>query len=327
MGGPPPGYGQPPPMGGPGPYGGPPPGMGGGGPGPYGGPAPGYAQPGPYGDNRQGTEPVRHMRPYGGGTTAEPWVETLRTIMLVFGVLLVACFVAPWKVNPGETIFSWTILGSEVPASMKILPILLAATGILSVFLGALPIATLPRGFAAALIGFGPMLYGAVAPPFAWQELLSVIGAVTLVSGLLVRSHYTDAGIGRVMATIGAVCVLVPMLVPEGGGDPPLIAAFKMLGANLPIPALNLIVPAVLALVSLIVWLPGPGRAGTHILAWIWIVLPLLLSLLNWLSGGEVGAALKSNLDGILYVPMAAMAWGALVGFGVATVVGKQLET
>lgn len=320
--------GGPPPMGGP--YGGPAPGMGG----PYGGPPPGYGpgpgygpQPGMGYDNRQGTEPVRHVRPYGGGVSSEPWVETLRTIMLVFGVLLVACFVAPWKVNPGQTIFSWTILGSEAPASMKILPILLAATGILSVFLGALPLATLPRGFAAALIGFGPMLYGAVAPPFQWQELLGVVGAVTLVSGLLVRSHYTEAGIGRIMATIGAVCVLVPLLVPEGGGDPPIVGAFKMLGSNMTVPALNLLVPAVLALVSLIVWLPGPGRAGTNILAWIWIVLPLVLSLLNWLSGGEIGAVLKSNLDGVLYVPMAAMAWGALVGYGVATVVGKQLET
>jgi hypothetical protein len=279
----------------------------------------------PY-DNRPTTEPVRHVRAYGGSVSAEPWVETLRTIMLVFGVLLVACFVAPWKVNPGQTIFSWTILGSEAPASLKILPILLAGTGILSVFLGALPIATLPRGFAAALIGFGPMLYGAVAPPFAWQELLGVVGAVTLVSGLLVRSHYTDAGIGRVMATIGAVCVLVPLLVPEGG-QVPLLIAFKMLGANAAVPAISLLTPAALAVVSLIVWLPGPGRVGTHILAWIWIVLPLLLSLLNWLSAGEVGATLKANLDGVLYGPMAAMAWGALVGYGVATVVGKQLET
>src|SRR5690606_17595609 len=325
--GPGPDYGQP--HGGPG--SGRPPGMG---PGPGYGPPPGG--PGGYGppmpNRHPETEPVRALRPPyiadRGGVPGEPWAESLKTLMLVFGVLLVACFVAPWKVVPGQTVFSWTILGSEGPASMKILPILLAATGVLAVVLGALPLATLPRGFAAAGIGLVPVVYGAVSPPLVWQELLGVIGAVTLVAGLLIRSQYTGAILGRLLATVGALCMLLPLLVPEGGAVP-LVEAFKGLGSNRTIAALLLIVPALLALVSLLVWLPPPGRAGAHVIAWIVIVWPLLAGVLMWINAGEsagMGAALKSNLDGFLYIPMAGMAWGALVGYGVATVAGKQLE-
>jgi hypothetical protein len=257
----------------------------------------------------------------------EPWAETLKTLMLVFGVLLVACFVAPWRVEPGHTIFSWTILGtSGLPASMKVLPILFAVTGVLAVVLGALPLATQVRAFAAAGIGLAPTIYGAVDPPFQWQELVGVIGMVTLVSGLLIRSQYTGAILGRILATIGAVCVLLTLLIPEGGGDPPLIGAFKALGTNHTIPALILIVPAVLALVSMLVWLPGPGHAGTHIIAWVWIVWPLVASILTLINGENIGAQLKGSLDGFLYTPMALMSWAALVGYGVASAAGKQLE-
>ena len=364
MGGPPPGgFGGPPP-GGPGPYGGPPPGYGGpppggpyggpppGGPPPgYGGPPPGYGGPPPgYGGPPQqgyggpppgyGHPPTEQVRPLHGhrppylasesghraSNPIEPWAETLKTLMLVFGVLLVACFVAPWRVEPGHTIFSWTILGAEGPASGKVMPILFAVTGVLAVVLGALPLATQVRAFAAAGIGLAPTIYGAVAPPFVWQELIMVIGTVTLVSGLLIRSQYTGAILGRLMATIGAVCVLLVLLIPEGGGDPPLIGAFKALGTNHTVPALILIVPAVLALVSLLVWLPGPGHAGAHIIAWIWIVWPLVASILGLIQGENIGAALKSSLDGFLYVPMAMMSWAALVGYGVASAAGKQLE-
>ncbi len=339
-GGPPPGYGGPPPGGPGGPYGGPPPGYGGpppGGPGPYGGPQQGYGGP-PPGYGHPPTEPVRPLQgqrpPYLASESGrrasnpiEPWAETLKTLMLVFGVLLVACFVAPWRVEPGHTIFSWTILGtSGLPASMKVLPILFAVTGVLAVVLGALPLATQVRAFAAAGIGLAPTIYSAVTPPFAWQKLVMVIGTVTLVSGLLIRSQYTGAMLGRVMATIGAICVLLVLLIPEGGGDPPLIGAFKALGTNYTLPALLLIVPAVLALVSLLVWLPGPGHAGAHIIAWVWIVWPVIASILGLVNGENIGAALKGSLDGFLYVPMAAMSWAALVGYGIASVAGKQLE-
>jgi hypothetical protein len=245
--------------------------------------------------------------------------------MLVFGVLLVACFVAPWRVVPGATIFSWTVLGAAEGAREMVMPVFFAATGVLAVVFGAIPLATLVRAFAAAGIGLAPVIYGAVEPPFQWQELLGVIGSVTLISGLLVRSQYTGAIHGRIMTTIGAVCVLLPYLIPVGG-QVPLVGAFKMLGTNQTVPALLMLIPALLALVSLLVWLPAPGHAGAHIIAWVLIVWPLIASILGLLSGEGIGARLKGDLVGVLYAPMAIMSWNALVGYGVASVVGKQLE-
>jgi hypothetical protein len=258
----------------------------------------------------------------------EPWNESLKTLMLVFGVLLVACFVAPWQVQPGETTFAWTILGSEVPAALKVVPILFVATGALSILLGALPLAPLARGFAAAGIGLAPIVYLAVAPAFDWRTLLGLIGSVTLVSGLLVRSQYTGAMLGRLMATIGAICVLLPLLIPVGGAVP-LVMSFKALGqgpAQAKVATLVQIFPVVLAILSFLVWLPPPGRAGAHIVAWLLIVWPLVASIITWLIGGNIGATLKAGLDVILYSPLAGMAWAALTGYGVATVAGKQLE-
>jgi hypothetical protein len=283
---------------------------------PYGRPEQGHGARPPYlasETNRRASAPV------------EPWAEALKTLMLVFGVLLIACFVAPWRVMSGQTVFSWTLLGSDMPVALKIIPILLAATGVMAVVLGALPMSVLPRGFAAAGIGLAPIVYGAVTPSFEWQGLLSLVGAVTLVSGLLVRSQYTGALAGRIMATIGAICVLLPLLIPDGG-QVPLVGAMKALGSNQTVPALALLVPALLALVAMIVWLPPPTHAGAHIAAWLFIVWPLVTSILLWLNGGHLSDTLRGGLDTVLYLPIAAMAWAALAGYGVASVVGKQLE-
>jgi hypothetical protein len=314
-------------------------------PGQY-GPPPGYGPgPGPQGPHqgfgpqpfhRPETELVSPLRPpYLASETGrrasspmEPWSESLKTLMLVFGVLLVACFVAPWRVQPGETTFAWSILSSEAAAAMKVVPILFLATGVLAVLLGALPLASLARGFAAAGIGLAPIVYLSVAPAFDWRGLLGLIGAVTLVSGLLVRSQYTGAFIGRLMATIGAICVLLPLLIPVGGAVP-IVGWFKAIGqapVELKLATMVQLVPALIAVLSFLVWLPPPGRAAAHILAWILIAWPLVGALALWLLGGNLGAALKNSLDGILYMPLAAMAWSALTGYGVATVVGKQLE-
>ena len=185
--------------------------------------------------------------------------------------------------------------------------------------------AVLPRAFAAAGIGLAPIVYNAVAPVFDWHSLLMLIGTVTLVSGLLVRSQYTGSLAGRLMTTVGALCVIVPLVIPDGG-QVPLVAAMKALGTNHTVQALVLLVPVLLALVSMLVWLPPPTHAGAHIIAWVFIVWPLVASILEWLNAGHLSESLRASLDGVLYMPIAAMAWSALVGYGVASVAGKQLE-
>jgi hypothetical protein len=212
-----------------------------------------------------------------------------------------------------------------MPASAKVLPVLFATTGILSVLLGGLRMTMLPRGFAAAGIGLAPLMYSVVSPSFEWQGLLEIIGTVTLVPGLLVRSQYTGARIARIMVTVGAVCVILPQIIPDHG-QVPLVSAFKALGSNQTVEALFMLFPVVLALVSLIAWTPPPGRAAGHILAWIWITYGLAAALVLLLAGGHVGETLKSSLSEVLYIPLGHMAWVALVGYGAASVVGKQLE-
>jgi hypothetical protein len=245
----------------------------------------------------------------------EPWAEPLKTLILVFGVLLIACFVAPWRVQPGETTFAWTVLGSEGPAASKVVPILFLVTGVSSVLLGGLPLGTLARGFAAAAVGLIPIVYRSVAPSPDWRQLLGLIGAVTLIGGLLVRSQYTGGFVGRLMATIGDTVPLAAFFQT--------IAAAPFAGKLTGIVGL---MPALFALLSFLVWLPAPGRAGAHVLAWLLIVWPLVGAIAVWLVNGNLGTTLKSSLDGVLYLPLAAVAWAALTGYGVATVAGKQLE-
>ncbi len=268
--------------------------------------------------------PYNMPAPRRASVSGEPWSEPLKTLMLVFGVLLIACFVAPWSVLPGQTTFSWSLLAAELPVSIKIMPLLFIVTGVLSVVLGAVPLATMARGFAAVGIGLAPILYGSVAPAFDWRELIGLVGAVTLISGLLVRSHYTGEMIGRLLATIGAVCVLLQVLIPVGEAVP-LVEMFKAVGNGQGAAFLSL-VPVVLAILAFLVWLPPPGHAGAHILAWVMIVWPLVAALGFWLLGENIGDTLKVNLSSILYAPLAQMAWTALTGYGVATVVGKQLD-
>jgi hypothetical protein len=266
------------------------------------------------------------LRP--GSIRNEPWGESLKTLMLVFGVLLIACFVAPWSVLPGKTTFSWTQLTGDMPVSVKIVPILFLATGVLAVLFGALPLGTTARGFASAGIGLAPILFHAVIPEFDWRSLIGLVGAVTLVSGLVVRAHYPGETIGRLLATIGAICVLLQVLIPEGGSVP-LVLLFKAIGqgsGQMTVIAIVNLLPVVLALLAFLVWLPPPGRAGAHIMAWAWIALPVVSAIATWMASGNLGDTLKTSLAAIIYVPLAIAAWTALTGYGVATVVGKQME-
>jgi len=305
------------------------------GPGPL-GPQHGYGPPPAGFHPRPETELVAPLRPpylaaesvRPGGGHAEPWSESLKTLMLVFGVLLIACFVAPWSVLPGKTAFSWTMLTGDTPMSAKIVPILFLATGVLAVLFGGLPLGTMARGFASAGIGLAPILFHAVVPAFDWRVLIGLVGAVTLVSGLLVRSHYPGEMIGRLLATIGAICVLLQVLIPAGG-TVPLVQLFQAIGqgsAQMTVLAIVNLLPVVLALLAFLVWLPPPGRAGAHIMAWAWIALPLVVAVASWLASGNLGDTLKTGLAVIIYMPIAAAAWTALTCYGVATVVGKQLE-
>jgi hypothetical protein len=257
--------------------------------------------------------------------------------MLVFGVLLIACFVAPWAVGGDKTVFSWSIFSGEgVPWSAKLLPILLAATGVVAVALGAIKLSVTSRAFAATGIGLAPILYFVVSP-FVWQGAVGAVGAVMLVSGLIVRSRFPEAKMGRIVATIGVLAILALYLIPSNGAMPikGLIDAISaMPGKAKVLPIIGMagagglagLLPLLLTLLGLLVWLKGPGKAGTNTLAWTILFWGLVASVAALLVSGAVIDTLKSGLFAILYLPLAQVAWMSLACFGIAGVLGSQLD-
>ena len=75
----------------------------------------------------------------------------------------------------------------------------------------------------------------------------------------------------------------------------------------------------------MLAWLPGPQTGGAKIFAWAVFLLPIPAFLLGVLGNGDIGAMISKT-------PGAAIAWApgvaytVLVGYGMATVAGKQLE-
>jgi hypothetical protein len=122
---------------------------------------------------------------------------------------------------------------------------------------------------------------------------------------------------------------LLFFLVPESGAKPELVNLFKQLGdaaGKAKVGVILNLLPFFLAVISLLVWIPSSSSAMGTPLAWAWIVLPLVTSIVGLLIIGDVGTKLKGGLYPYIWLPSAAMAWTALVGYGVAVAVGKNLE-
>lgn len=299
----------------------------------------GYNQPGGY--NPQPVQPVAPVPsaqpPYLASQTAaragrpiEPWKDMLRLMMFVWGGLLLLTFVAPTSLDPMR--FSWdTIIDGQ--GKQKLGPLLVAAIGVLSIVIGAIPMASPARGALAAVLGlagvFVPVFLDGMPP---WQVLVSAIGMVVLVPSLLVRSEYRDASLARILVTVGVVAALAPWLVPKDGNLPLVQALQAVLDAEGQWKIVNLMAFLVIVVValSLLAWLPSPSGGAAKPLAWALIMWPLLI----------VGSTLF--LDGGIdptKSPASALAWvvgakGVVIGsgflaiasWGIATLIGKQLE-
>lgn len=265
------------------------------------------------------------------GRPVEPWKHSLRVVMFVWGVLLLAAFATPLSLDP--LVFSWDAV-LEAPGKAKIPPLVIAAVGLLSVVLAALPLAALARGVLANLLGlagiFVPMLLGGMPP---WQLLVQTVGLVLLVSALLVRNEYRDDLFPRSAVTVGVFAALVPYVVPADGRVL-LVDSFQALidapGAQKVLPLL-LLAHVVVLVLALLAWMPSPGTGGAKVFAWILIGWPLLTH--------AVAIAVVGDPSMIEKTPYLAMSWVAgggrggpgvaylaIVGYGLATMIGKQLE-
>jgi hypothetical protein len=225
----------------------------------------------------------------------------------------------------------------------KLFPVLVVAVGVLSLVLAAVPMSPLPRGLMAGLLGASAILVpellfltkGDLGLPQIMQ-LLGVLGVLTIVPGLLMRSEYRAAMLPKILVTVGALLILVPTLIPQNDSLP-LVEYFKALfdaPAKFKIKAIIELGPVILALLSLLAWLPAPSSAGAKVFAWLFITWGAVALYTGLIVEGSIGDALEHSpyLSLVAWVPgfaelgILGAAYVALVGYGFASVLGKQLE-
>jgi len=271
------------------------------------------------------------------GRPIEPWKDSLRQMMFLWGVALLVVFATPLETSP-KLVFYWTLI-LESAGTARLPPLTLAAVGLLSMTVAGIPMQPAARGLLAAVLGLAGILVPVILvglPP--WQPLLVMIGTIVIIPGLLLRSEYRDAALPRILVTIGALGVLLPHLVPDHGAIP-LVGIVKAL---VELPGAQKITQAFalgqvfIAVMSLLAWLPSPVTGGATLWAWLLILWALVMKLALILVGGNLGAVVTSKPNETLVSwiagggPPLGIGLGAaylvLVGYGVASVTGKQLE-
>lgn len=281
------------------------------------------AQPPPY-------RPSTHTRV---GRPIEPWQQTLRVVMFVWGVALLAAFAAPLQLTPSIE-FAWKLV-LEGEGTARLPPLMLAAVGLLSLLVAAIPMQPAARGLIAGVLGLA-----GIAVPIAlaglphWLTLVPMIGMVVLVPSLLVRDEYRGSIAPRLLVTAGVIAMLLPMLLPQNGAIP-LVTVFQALihapGTEKAVPALGIGLVFVVFM-SLLAWLPAPVTGGAK----LWALLLILWSLIVHATGvglaGQVVEKITAAPNATLFAwvapspPLIGSAYLALVGYGLASVIGKQLE-
>jgi len=300
-------------------------GYGGGGPQPLGihSPQQGTPQPIP-------AAPTPYLGAQTGAASArpiEPWRSSLKLMMIVWGAVLLAAFATPMSTDP--MIFNWDAI-IHAPGTAKVVPLVWAAAGLLSLVLGAIPLAALPRGVLALVLGLAGIFVPMALHPESfseWKHLVPLVGGLLLVPGLLVRNEYTHSLLSRVLVTIGVVCLLVPYLIPEGG-QIPLVMIFKGLieaPGEAKIQPILMLGEIVLVVMCLLAWMPGPATAAAKIFAWAVLLYPVLVFVVYLLVKGGIGD-IVSKTPGALMAWAQPVAYAVLIGYGAATVFGKQLE-
>lgn len=286
------------------------------------------------------------------GRPIEPWKDSLRMIMFIWGALLLAAFATPVRLDP--LTFNWDAVIHGGGAKDALPPLIMAAVGLLSIVIASIPLSPAPRGAIAAVLAIAgvivPMVINAVPP---WTTLVATAGMLVLIPSLLARHEYRDAALPRILITLGALAALVPWVVPQHDAIP-LVEMFKA-AIDSPgkekILVILVLVQIVVLVLALLAWLPAPSSGLAQPLAWVLILWPLVMhaALLflvgdpamveqtpyagaaSWITGsgspfaghgGGEGAGLLAMLTG----SGIGVAYLALVGYGGATVLGKNLE-
>ncbi len=276
--------------------------------------------------------PAAQAPPYLASNTAaragrpiEPWKDSLKLMMIVWGAIALVSFATPVTADP--TTFNWEAI-IDAPGKAKIPSLIWAAVGLLGISMALIPMASLPRGIIAAALGltgiFVPELLGEMP---GWRELLPMVGVLTLVPGLLVRDEYTESLLARILVTVGVIAFLLPQLIPTEAGIP-LVGTFKGLieaPGEAKVKYILDLMYLVIVVSSLLAWMPGPATGGAKVFAWAILVFPVVAYFVGFVLRGHVGDHIsKRPGDLVVWAPL--IVYLVFSGYGLATVLGKQLE-
>jgi hypothetical protein len=304
----------------------------------------GYGQPQPMMPGPQGQRPqylasqsaARDMAP------TEPWAGSLRGMMILFGLILIATVALPLSLSPMA--FMWQILTTGASIQAKLWPLVLAAGGFLALLFGLLPVPTAARGIVAAIVGLLPFIVmvivgspggGGRLPMLGggdWQGYAILAGLILAPTGLLIRSQYRSSGLGRLLPLIGCGVIIAAFVVPVGGSMP-IVEMLKHFGsggvAALLTNVWGLALPVAAALGLLMSLMPSSTSGGTGLFAWIimsWFFGVMLLTMViaPILGGGSVGGLAQSPAGIAMILDF--LAWPVLAAYGLATTFGKSLE-
>jgi hypothetical protein len=221
------------------------------------------------------------------------------------------------------------------------------------VLLGSIPLPAQGRAVAAAVLGVTPLVYASLAinPEAEWQYIASAAGVFLIPTGLLLKSAVPSSMLARVLTTVGALAVLAVWLVPVHDKIP-VQAALDVLDtkakAGVKAGAVAPLLYPLLAIVSLLVWLPASGAAKA--LAWIWILGAIIVHFTILIVAGNIGDALEQSPnialfsglemlakamsvrdlggagEAMLLIPsgVVASAYAAFAGYGLASLLGKR---
>jgi hypothetical protein len=307
------------------------------------GPAPSHAQPSMPLAMPAPIQPVAPIPsavpPYLASRTAaragrplEPWKDSLRLMMFIWGGVLLLYFVTPVSIEPLK--FQWDLIIDGEGAS-KLEPLIIVATGLLSLLLAWIPMSPSPRGLIGGLLGLTglvvPLLLALSKSNFDLSQLIflvGLVGTITVIPGLLLRNEYRDSIMPRILVTVGVLAMLAQYIVPQH--DHLLIVElFKAIidgPGKLKIAAGIELAQIVLIVMALLVWLPSPASGGAKVFAWLLILWPAVHMLTRLLVDGDIGAAVKASPSHALMMWAPVSSFLVLIGYGFASVLGKQLE-
>jgi hypothetical protein len=271
----------------------------------------------------------------------EPFNVILRSVLLIFGVMLVVTFVAPWLTQP-TTVMSWDVIAQSKETSGKLLPIFIAAAGLLSFALGLLPAPLRARGLGAVAAGFLVFAAFAVAigsrgrvvEELGWRGYLLLAAMLTAPAALLLRGKYPASLPARLLGAVAGVATLLVFLVPLEGQIP--LKALKELtavsSASMKVAGFGGYLIFAAGASALVTWMPASASPMTGLLAWLNILaVPVLIGAGFVLAGGPdvrgLGAQIVTAAPAMSVYPIVWLAGAsALVGYGLAALLGKAHE-